>query len=200
MDNMEGVDVSKAIYLGLAIVASQGLWTTGMVHAAEPTKGVQELLGELKSKVSPGLVDGSRPETVLEVAKGFGLADLDKTSDGTPMIEGRINGLKYGVHFYGCVENKSCTNIQLFSFFDGKGVSLASMNAWNADTRFGKAYIDRDGDAAIELNVNLDYGVSKKNLEDTFDWWMLVLGEFQKYLKNPEVKDKKPAVRSPTSL
>lgn|GEM_PF-1174088 len=188
------------MYLALAIVAAHGLWAFGAAHAAESGKGVQEILGELKAKVNPGLVDASRPEAVLEIAKGFGLADLDKTEEGTPVIEGRMNGIKYGVHFYGCVENKACTNIQMYSFFEGKRVSLATINAWNAKTRFGKAYIDKDGDVALELSVNLDYGVSRKNLEDTFDWWMLVLGEFQRYLQAPETKNGKPAGRSPTSL
>ena len=49
------------------------------------------------------------------------------------------------------------------------------MNAWNRDRRFGKAYIDADGDIAIEMDVNLWGGVTPKNLDDTFDWWRIVL-------------------------
>lgn len=191
----------KTVFAGLLAFALQGLCLPGVASAADAGKGVQEILGDLKSKVSPGLVDGRRPDMVLAVAKGFGSADMDATDNGDPAISGRIQGIKYGVQFYGCTDHKECNNIQMFAFFDSKGLSPKQMNAWNAETRFGKAYIDKDGDVAIEMNVNLGFGVSKKNLEDTFEWWMLVLQQFQKFLDNPSAYSAdKPARRSATSL
>ncbi|HET20032.1 MAG TPA: YbjN domain-containing protein, partial [Chromatiales bacterium] len=159
--------LKKAMYAGLIMLALQGMSVPGTAAAAEGGKGVDEILRGIKAKVNPGLVDGSRPEDVLEIAKGFGLAELEKDKDGDPLISGRIQGVKYGIHFYGCVDNKSCSNIHMFAFFDGEGISFRHINDWNTETRFGKAYIDKDGDAAIEMNVNLGYGVSRKNLEDT---------------------------------
>ena len=44
--------------------------------------------------------------------------------------------------------------------------------------RFGKAYLDKDGDATIELNVNLRGGVCNANFDETVGWWSTVLREF----------------------
>lgn len=187
--------LKNAMFAGLLAFAVQGMLLPGVAGAADAGKGAQEILAGLKSKLNPGLVDGTQPEEVLVIAKGFGLAELEKDDEGDPMITGRMQGIKYGVNFYGCVDNKACSTIQMTAFFDGEGVSVRNVNTWNTETRFGKAYIDEDGDAAIEMNVNLGYGVSRKNLEDTFDWWMLVLKEFTEFLENPSgySPDKPPA-------
>ncbi len=56
---------------------------------------------------------------------------------------------------------------------------MEEINAWNRDKRFGKAYLDDDGDPALEMNVNLRYGVSRKNFDDTVDFWRIVLKTFK---------------------
>jgi len=40
------------------------------------------------------------------------------------------------------------------------------------------AYLDDENDPIIELPVNLEKGVSAENLEETFDYWRIVLGSF----------------------
>ena len=42
---------------------------------------------------------------------------------------------------------------------------METINAWNRDTRFGKAFLDEDLDAVIEFDVNLEHGVSRDNLD-----------------------------------
>ena len=48
------------------------------------------------------------------------------------------------------------------------------------DKKFGKAYLDQDGDPRLEMTVNLDYGVTQRNLDDTFDWWTKALARFKR--------------------
>ena len=38
-----------------------------------------------------------------------------------------------------------------------------------------KVFLDDDNDVVVEFDMNLDGGVSQKNLDDTFDWWKLTL-------------------------
>ena len=47
------------------------------------------------------IVSAQEQEAILNVAKGFGSASLDKDSDGDPMIVGRVEGTKYVIFFYG---------------------------------------------------------------------------------------------------
>lgn len=84
------------------------------------------------------------------------------------------------MYFYGCAKGRECDDIQFSAGWSGPKVSLEKINEWNRDKRFGKAYIDSDGDPRLEMEVNLDYGVSAKNLEDSFNWWSKALKEFKK--------------------
>lgn len=128
------------------------------------------------------LIDGKDPDAVLNVARGYGSATLTTDSQGDPKIEGRIDGQEYLVLFYDCTDNRDCKAIQLWTWFDHKGYTHADMAAWNQTERFGKAYLDTDGDPNIEWEINLFGGVSSQNLDDNFDWWRVVLEKFGKYI------------------
>lgn len=128
------------------------------------------------------LVDGSDPETIVNIASGYGSASLTKDDYGDPMIEGRINGLLYYVLFYGCEDAKNCTAVQFTATFEHPDLDLAKVNKWNETKRFSAAYLEEDGDATLQYDLNLAYGVSRRNLDDTFDYWRTVMGEFAAYL------------------
>ena len=100
------------------------------------------------------------------------------------MISGRIQGVSYRVFFYGCTENRDCRNIQFYAGWDTEGITADRLNQWNRDKRFGSAYLDAENDPILEMDVKIDYGVTRKNLEDTFDWWRVILGEFTKEVVN----------------
>lgn len=126
------------------------------------------------------LVDATEPREILNIAKGYGSATLTTDSQGDPKIKGRIDGTQYGIYFYGCNDdNEDCDDIQFSTAWAGIPVSLTQINAWNAKKRFGKGYLDSDGDPAIQMTVNIDYGVSTRNLEDSFNWWTKVLAGFK---------------------
>ncbi|MEX8503663.1 MAG: YbjN domain-containing protein [Leptothrix ochracea] len=128
---------------------------------------------------STELITAADPEKILEVAKGFGSATLETDAQGDPKIVGRVEGTKYGLYFYGCKGGKQCTDIQFNAAWSEVKVSLDQLNGWNSTRRYGKAFLDRDGDPVLQMSVNLDHGVSRKNLEDTFDWWAKIVPEFR---------------------
>lgn len=129
------------------------------------------------------LVTGSDVDAILAVAEGFGSARRDVDNVGDPMISGRMGGQEYRVFFFDCIENKNCRTIQFWSYISGTGVSLDKVHEWNRDKRFAKAYFDADGDVVMEWDVNLWGGVSKTNLDDTFDWWKVVMPEFIEFMQ-----------------
>ena len=125
------------------------------------------------------IISAENPEAIYNVAKGFGSAELKKDSTGDPMIVGRINGTKYGILFYGCKHHKKCDDIIFHAGWSGTDVTMRQVNKWNQTKKYGKAYLDKDGDPVLEMSVNLDYGVTKDNFEDTFDWWSKALKGFK---------------------
>lgn len=130
------------------------------------------------------LVSAEDPNAILEIARGFGSAELAKDEDGDPMITGRTRGTRYAIYFYQCTDGQACENIQFSAAWSGYRVSADQLHAWNRDMLFGKAYLDEVGDPVLEMAVNLKYGVTRKNLDDTFDWWKVVLQEFEDIVLN----------------
>jgi hypothetical protein len=131
------------------------------------------------------LIDATDPGKIAELARGYGSVNLSKDDQGDPMILGRINGTKYAIFFYGCDEAKDCRDIQFRASWEGmEHVTPENMLKWNLEKRFGSAYIDRDGDPTIDWDVNLYAGVSRDNLDDSIDWWVVTLKEFTDFLKS----------------
>ncbi len=129
--------------------------------------------------VAQTLIEASDVDAIANIARGYGSATVQVDSIGDPQIVGRIDGVQYTVNFYGCTNGQNCTTLQFRAAWTNPGgVTFDDMNRWNQDKRFGKAYLDQDNDPIIEWDVNLFGGVSTRNLDDTFDWWKLVLDNF----------------------
>jgi len=130
-------------------------------------------------------IDATDPERILAIAHSFGEAALTTDNLGDPLIEGRIGEKDYRLLFYGCSENRDCKTLMFSAGWerdDRTDDRTDEMMAdWNREKRFGKAYLDEDGVATVEMNVNLHGGVTRANLDDTIDWWRLVLAEFADY-------------------
>jgi Putative bacterial sensory transduction regulator len=133
------------------------------------------LLGLAPPVAAQDLVMADNPAKILEIARGFGSAELEADSEGRPRIRARMEGINYSVLFFGCEATVNCKSIQFWTYTAAPQNGESVVNAWNRDNRFGRAYIDRDGDVVVEMDVNLWGGVSQKNLDDTFDWWRTVL-------------------------
>lgn len=131
--------------------------------------------------LSQTIVDASDPEAIVNIARGYGSATLDTDQVGDPFIRGRLDGVIYIVNFYGCTNGANCTTIQFRASWNASPtVTLDALNDWNRNMRFGKAYLDAEGAPTIEWDVNLFGGVTTTNLDDSFDWWRIILGEFAK--------------------
>ncbi|MGY6706567.1 YbjN domain-containing protein [Roseinatronobacter sp.] len=129
--------------------------------------------------LAQSLIDASDVDAIANIARGYGSATIQTDGVGDPQILGRINGVLYTVNFYGCTNGANCTTLQFQAGWNSTGdLTLDDMNVWNQEKRFGKAYLDAEDDPVIEWDVNLFGGVSTVNLDDTFDWWRLVLQDF----------------------
>ncbi|WP_227427090.1 YbjN domain-containing protein [Roseibaca sp. Y0-43] len=141
-------------------------------------------LGALPSTgMAQSLLDASDPAAIAEIARGYGAVEVTTDAVGDPMLRGRMDGVQYLVLFYGCDNGRNCTTIQFQAAWVNNGrTSEQDLHAWNRDNRFGKAHMDADYDPVIQWDVNLFGGVSRANLDDTFDWWRVVLDNFEDYL------------------
>jgi hypothetical protein len=75
------------------------------------------------------------------------------------------------------------TSIQLHTFFE-VWPSPQKINQWNANKRFCRAYLNNDGKAAIESDLDLAGGVTIENFGAFFRTYRMQLGEFKTFLAN----------------
>lgn len=129
------------------------------------------------------LVDATDPRQVAALVQEGGYrATLTTDNTGDPMIESALDGTEFVIQFFGCTANTDCRYIVFRAGFLGGG-TLERMNAWNGDQLVGTAYLDGDGDPAIDYFVTLEGGVSRENLLDAIDWWQVALTKFKQHIQ-----------------
>ncbi len=135
------------------------------------------------------LVTADDPNSILEVAKGYGRASLSKDSQGDPWIEGKMDGLVYNIFFYGCKNGINCESIQLETGWgkDAKKLSLDEINEWNSKKLFVRSMINKNGLVRLHMEILLRFEVTEKNLDACFDVWRALMKEFHNtvMVKNP---------------
>lgn len=125
------------------------------------------------------LVTSNDGNVLLEFARTLGDATLGKDSFGDPEIKGDVNGTDYRIYFDGCTSGRDCSDMIFVVHWEDDYVTMDDVNEWNAGRYHGKAYLDSDGDPAMELVVNLAHGVSRANMESTFELWERTVSRFE---------------------
>ena len=108
-------------------------------------------------------------------------ADLGTDSVGDPLLTSAADGAEFQIFFFECDTSvpKECGSLMFRAGYDlPNGIALETVNAWNVESRLGRAWVDEDGDPFLEMNVNVMHGVTPENLRDTIDWWIVSLTAF----------------------
>ena len=148
----------------IAATAAAALMFTGTAHAQ--------------------MVRAQDPQSVVSALQGAGYkATLTKDDTGDPLIRSSSSGSNFAIFFFGCTKNVDCRTLQFFAGYSDKKPSLSMINDWNAKKRFGRAYISDSGAARIEMDVDVDDGgISKLLFEDNLEFWVLIMGQFEKHI------------------
>jgi hypothetical protein len=133
------------------------------------------------------MVTAKDPQSIIKVLQDAGFqAKLAKSKDGDPMIESASSGSKFRVFFFNCTANSDCATVQFYTAYDtdtGKAPSLEKVNDWNRGQRFGRAYLDTEGDPAIEMDVDLDDGgMSQALFTDNLEFWTTIMAKFEQHI------------------
>lgn len=131
-------------------------------------------------------VTAKDPSSVVGAMKKAGYpAELTKDDAGDPMINSRAEGTDFNVHFYGCEENRNCKRIQfLYTISDPQNGSMKTLNDWNAENYFGRAYRNEEGITRLEMDVDLDDGgMSDALFVDNIEWWASIMDDFSTLMR-----------------
>ena len=147
--------------------------------------GVLLLVGLAAAPVrAAALPDGG--VTAAEVAatmqrKGY-KAEITKDKWGDPLLKSASSGVDFDVYFYECHDKPRCGSIQFYAGFDKPGLTDARVGEWNRTKRFGRVYLDTNGNPAVEMDMDVQHGATTEAIVNDLDRWLLVLAEFMKFI------------------
>lgn len=143
--------------------------------------GLLVLLSGSNAFAEEKLITANNPNSILELAKGYGRASLTKDSVGDPLIEAKMDGLVYNIYFYGCTEGENCGSIQFETGWseDSRKITLDEINDWNNRKLFAHSLLNKSGNVRLRMDVLLRHGSTEKNLDGYFDVWSTLMKEFQ---------------------
>ncbi len=98
-----------------------------------------------------------------------------------PRIDTAMGGYTMAIYFYGCDDNgQACKSVQFYAGFNPKtNPTLQAMNDYARDNRWGRVYLDKDGDPVIEMDVDLEAGgMSEELFIDNIAYWESILAKF----------------------
>jgi len=140
------------------------------------------LAAGMATSASAGTLLASDPQTFMTYFFDEGIpAQLTKDGVGDPLIEIRKDGEKFSLFFYDCTDNAACLAVQFYSGYKTNDpVSLETINQWNTDRRFVRAYLTDEGASRIEMDIATGWeGVSSRDFGELFSLWMESISLFE---------------------
>ena len=124
--------------------------------------------------------DAGRIETILQ-DRGMNV-ERGKDDYGAPRLTTEVDGTKFSIYFYDC-DPAPCGSIQFASgFSEGQPGDVAAINAWNRQFRFGRVYLDDQGNPFVAMDVMMADGVADGTFDDILDNWQRMLADFRNYM------------------
>lgn len=146
--------------------------------------------GVVRAQEAPAAVPayvGLTPESVREWLVSVGAQAGEVTRDGGDVFF-RVDdaGVVWFVFFYSCGADGRCGDLQFNTVFDGTGVTAETVNTWNREQRWLKAFsTDVDGAPVVflQLDVLIHSGQTPQNLGDAGILWLEGIRRFADHLR-----------------
>lgn len=128
-------------------------------------------------------VQAENPQSLVKALQDGGYqAQLGTDSAGDPMITSAVSGTKFRILFYNCTQNKDCKTVNFLVAYDfDKPLALDRINAFNQQNRFVRAYLDKENDPVLAMDVDLDDGgMSDALFIDNIEFWATLLASYER--------------------
>lgn len=141
-----------------------------------------------QDKAPERILDLTRPDIVADAVREAGYkAELKRNGKGDPYIVSAANGAAFTIEFYGCKPDSGCSSLQFYTWFKKQpGFTPALANEWNANKRFVKIYVDKDGDLGTSMDVTTVGKMTYANFADVIDWWSVMTADLDTFIDKHE--------------
>lgn len=129
-------------------------------------------------------VAGFSVDRLAELMRDAGFsAEVVRRADGAYVL-GRKEEARFQAIPGGCdAQGDNCVDVELYAGFSGAPkIEFARLNAWNARTRFARAFIQETGEPGLQMDISVDGGVNAAALRTQFAIWDEALATFTRYL------------------
>jgi hypothetical protein len=134
----------------------------------------------IASTLSPGVSEAQVAGTLAR--RGLPVR-LGNDTFREPMIESHSGSARFYVYFYECNQTRTCQNIQFRAGYAARGrVDLAKVNDWSTRWRFGRMYLDPEGDVILDMDVEARQGLSEADLAAHLSRWLEVMREAETFI------------------
>lgn len=108
---------------------------------------------------------------------------LGNDSFREPMVESYAGSTRFYVNFYECAQSRTCQNIQFRTGYATKGrVTLAQINDWSSRWRFGRMYLDPQGDVILDMDVDARRGLDAPAVDAQIERWLEVVRDAEAFI------------------
>ena len=136
----------KGVALACLLAANSGVLVSARPVAAEEVNEI--ILATITA------------EELREMMRAEG---YEATLDGEGNVRWKLEGFRSSIFVA-----KDQKAIQFHSSFSDGSATLKKVNEWNRTKRFSRAYLDDDGEPHLELDLELDGGVTQARIIDFF--------------------------------
>ena len=134
-------------------------------------------------RAAPGKVSVADPASLVAALQKAGYKAKLSYEEGKPEIESSAAGATFYLYFQNCESKDGCEDVMIQSDYDvaKDAVTLATINSFNRDNRWARAYLDDEDDPVLESDLLF---AGKQMDEAAFiegvKAWDEVLGRFHK--------------------
>ena len=120
---------------------------------------------------------------IAAILKAMGRTAEVSVVSGKPFIKSKTaNDYTFLMFFAGCTSGTSsgCKSVQLYGgFTPNTKPTQQQINDYARDNRWGRCYLDKDGDPAIEMDIDLEQGgMSEELFKDNIAYWDAAMKHF----------------------
>lgn len=88
-------------------------------------------------------------------------ARIDQDNNGDPRVNTKVDGYEWSIYFYDCasgaLEERGCASYQFYSgYVVPASFPVATINKWNTEKRYAKAYTQTDRDHSNHARLEVD--------------------------------------------
>jgi Putative bacterial sensory transduction regulator len=124
-------------------------------------------------------------DQIAELMKGAGYRAELKGEKADRYLRSASSGYNFSIFTYGCNDDGTkCKSVQFYAGFNPKvSPTLEKMNEFGRDNRWGRYYLDKDGDPVIEFDLDLEQGgMSEELFLDNVEYWDYAMGRFADFV------------------